>query len=162
MQGPWCLCPSDYVRYLLPCTRTHSGEHLPPRAVEAFVCQTQSSKCENACGSHIRILNQIKICLSIWKRPSGGMHAFFLDKQTCSPKDFCQVFSVTVLGGAMCWLLGQLPVRTREHCCVWLKEESGERAKPRNRTPWRRPFCRTDRWKPDLLLLILRFVPPYR
>lgn len=70
-------------------------------------------------------------------------------------KDFHQVFSVTVLGGAMCWLLGLLAGRAHESC-VWLKEEFEELAKPSSRTSRKgRPFRWKDRQKPNLLLLIL-------
>lgn len=51
-------------------------------------------------------------------------------------KSLHQVFSVTVSGGAMCWLLGLLPGRAHESC-VWFQEEFEEMAKPRSRMPRR-------------------------
>lgn len=48
-----------------------SQEYISPPGLLKHLSARESSKCESTYGSHILTLNQIKICLSIWKWPSG-------------------------------------------------------------------------------------------
>lgn len=135
-KGRGCSRASIQVQMLWQCVRnrTQTGVHGSPEAVEAFAGRTRPSESENTCVSYIQKLSPIQMCVSTEVTFRGYMLSSCASKhvaQKIFTKSLHQVFSVTISGWAMCWLLGLLPGRAHESC-VWFEEEFEEIAKPRS------------------------------